>query len=387
MDQSKQDQLDFCSMLNTAQNLPLIPEQAVKEYTRRHEQLIDQVNQIMSSREDILRLIGENDLRMMFDNHRNHAAFMGFVFKFGDYEALARSLPWVYRSYSGQGFNLEYFQHELRAWIKAISKHITYNLEIITIYEWLLNQHDLLSRISKQEAIDPHLEVAGKWESIQKGFLGHLLRGDARGSLEISRKAVNDLTQFQEFMLQVIKPSMYQIGFLWETGKISVAQEHLATSIASTVLSSLYSTQEMPEPWKGRILVAAAPNEYHELGAWILSIMFEINGWESFYLGANMPVSDLVQYALDKKPDILALSVAILFNLEHAQTVIKKIRDRDKAQNIKILLGGQACSQMLRTCQDMNPDYHPSSAEESLQIAEAIWNKKYNESESVNKTS
>lgn len=360
-------------LVDEARELPFIPEEGIKEYNKKQSQLVREVNEAMSSRADIGPLLGGNDLRIMFDNHRNHTAFMGFVFKFRGYESLARTLPWVYRAYTGQGFDPQYFPEALEAWIKAIRKHLTRNSEIIRVYEWMRSSHESILQAARAET-KACVEVPQEWAEVQKAFLTSLLRGEPRDSLDIAHKAVVDTYTLKEFMLQVIQPSMYEIGFMWESGQISVAREHLASSVVSTVLSSLYATTELPAPEKGRVLVAATSNEFHELGAWILSIMLEINGWHVSYLGANMPISDLVCFILETEPDILALSVALVFNLENAEEIIRQIKDQNK--DIKIVLGGMACSQLSWACKEMRADYSVSSAEQGLKSMEKIWKEK-----------
>jgi methanogenic corrinoid protein MtbC1 len=360
-------------LLEQARTLPRIPEEGVLEYSQNEPQLIREVNEKMSSRQDIEQLLGGNELRVMFDNHRNHAAYMGFIFKYGEYEALARSLPWVYRAYTGQGFDPQYFPEALGAWMEAVQKNIARHQEILKIYEWIRSSHDSIIRASRAEP-EQSVELSGKWTEIQKDFLHSLLQGEAKNSLNIAHGAVADASTLKGFMLQVIQPSMYEIGAMWESGEISVAREHLASSVVSTVLSSLYAATELPAPEKGHVLVAATSNEFHELGAWILSIMLEINGWHVSYLGANMPISDLVRFTLETEPDILALSVALVFNLENSAEIIRQIKEQNK--DIKIVLGGMACSQVSRACKEMRADYSVSSVEQGLKTMEGIWEEK-----------
>jgi methanogenic corrinoid protein MtbC1 len=247
------------------------------------------------------------------------------------------------------------------------------NQEILKIYEWIRSSHESIIRASRAEP-GQSVEVPGKWTELQKEFLQSLLQGEPKDSLHIAHAAVVDASTLKEFMLQVIQPSMYKIGAMWESGEISVAREHLASSIVSTVLSSLYAATELPGPEKGHVLVAATSNEYHELGAWILSIMLEISGWHVSYLGANMPTSDLVRFTLETEPDILALSVALVFNLENSEEIIRKIKKRNK--DIKIVLGGMACSQLSWACREMRADYSVSSAEQGIETMEKIWEEK-----------
>lgn len=60
---------------------------------------------------------------------------------------------------------------------------------------------------------------------------------------------------------------MYEIGLLWEKGLISVAQEHLATSIVMRIMSYLYMDFILVENTKGKAIITASANEYHEIRA------------------------------------------------------------------------------------------------------------------------
>jgi methanogenic corrinoid protein MtbC1 len=48
-----------------------------------------------------------------------------------------------------------------------------------------------------------------------------------------------------------------------------------------------------PSQAKGKAVITAAPNEFYEIGAWMISDILEFDGWEVRYLGANTPVNDL----------------------------------------------------------------------------------------------
>ncbi len=79
------------------------------------------VDRTLAERPDIARLIGDNPLRVMFDNHRHHGAFLATVFALGRYDLLDTTIPWAYRAYLGQGFAPEYFGVQLGTW-RAVLK-------------------------------------------------------------------------------------------------------------------------------------------------------------------------------------------------------------------------------------------------------------------------
>ncbi len=68
--------------------------------------------------------------------------------------------------------------------------------------------------------------------------------------------------------------------------------------------------------------------------------LFEFHGWRSYFLGANTPQRDLLDLIQEKKPDAVALSLTVYFNLDHLIQVTMAIQP--EYPKIPILVGGQA---------------------------------------------
>ncbi len=43
--------------------------------------------------------------------------------------------------------------------------------------------------------------------------------------------------------------------------------------------------------------------------------IFELNGWDSHFLGANTPFDQMLAYIQDESPDLVGLSVSVYFNM------------------------------------------------------------------------
>ncbi|HAA86369.1 MAG TPA: hypothetical protein DCE14_08515 [Kosmotogaceae bacterium] len=102
-------------LLRRAAYLKPVSQDSSLSYEERVEILTEKVNDIMSSREDVFSLIGNNTLTVMIDNHKNHGSFIKNVLRFNNFALLARTLPWVYRSYLSRGFSRDYFPAVLNA--------------------------------------------------------------------------------------------------------------------------------------------------------------------------------------------------------------------------------------------------------------------------------
>ena len=330
-------------MAAEARALTPIPAKAAAEYAARQDDLVSFVNRRLGEDSVARRLIGAAPLRVMHDNHRNHVAFMSTVFRLNHFELLAETVPWVYRSYHARGFSYDYFPTALRTWIEAVGLALSpaNTPEIGAAYAWLIERHEAFVALSERPAV-ASAAASGGWEDRRRRFLAALLAADQRLCLRIADDAVDTVADLESLYLDVMQPSMYEIGDLWERGAISVAEEHLATAIVSRVMASLYPRFLSAEPSKGRAVVTSAPNEYHEIGGRMVADLLEVDGWDVAYLGANTPDDELLTLLRKTRPRILGLSVALSSNLEGARRTIELVRADESLAEVKVLVGGRA---------------------------------------------
>lgn len=335
-------ELTFKELIEEAKRLPLVPLNSAMQYHEFSGVMKEEVDNMLIEHPSIHKLIGGNPIQIMLDNHKHHASFMGTVFNVGNYELLARTVPWVYRAYHGHHFSYDYFLHELDAWSSVIQKHMPKNSkEIRTIYHWMIKNHQNMIRFSENEVSLP-LSIDNDWVTIKNQFLGALLEGDHQHCLEITNKLIKSPDDVESLYLQVIQPVMYEVGMLWERGEISVAEEHLASAIIGRVIANINLIEISSDKKKGKVVVAAAPNEYHEIGAWIIADIMEKEGWTVKYLGANTPSEGLHELLYSFSPDIVAFSVTMPFNILEVKRIIQEIRQDGRLNRIRILVGGRA---------------------------------------------
>lgn len=143
-----------------------------------------------------------------------------------------------------------------------------------------------------------------------------------------------------ELYLDLFQASLYEVGHLWETNRVSVAVEHMATSITESLLSMVYPKIFSTEHSGKKAVVSCLVNEYHQIGGKMVADIFELNGWDGYFLGANTPVRDLLDMLREKKPQILALSLSVYFNMDFMHHVLQQVQDEIPDQ--QIIVGGQA---------------------------------------------
>ena len=362
-------------MLASCHELPKVSSEAAEAYAQATDRLLAHVNEQLENNPKIKELIGRNPLDLMRDNHRNHASFMATVFRINNFELLARTVPWVYRAYHARGFSYDYFPAELVAWQIAVHKCFdqpTLKTEILAVYAWMVRHHQEMVKLSVAGE-GPAFSVDREANEMQQVFLSLLLHGDSQGCLKLVNQSIHTADELKQFYLDVVWPAMYKIGQIWEANQISVAEEHLATAIVGRVMATLYPRFALYSVTKGKTVVSAGPNEFHEVGARMVADFMEMDGWDVTYLGANTPASGILAIIRQQKPFFIALSVATVFNLGYAREVIKMINEEQETGDVKIMVGGLAFSGMPKLWQDIGADGYAVDAESALRLSGDWW--------------
>lgn len=174
-----------------------------------------------------------------------------------------------------------------------------------------------------------------------ESYLKFLLAGKKDEALSLIMGQIKGGMAIQKVYLEVFQPVQYEIGRLWQSAKINVAQEHYCTAATQLVMSQLYPYLFTGEKKDRRLIVACVPNELHEMGARMVADFFEMNGWDTYYLGANTPVESIVRFVAELKPDCLAVSATMTYHVSMVHQMILAVRSMDGISNkLKILVGG-----------------------------------------------
>ena len=115
---------------------------------------------------------------------------------------------------------------------------------------------------------DSQVEVPGPSALAQR--FGDVLRvGDGRSAEGVINDALAMGMAPEAIHALVMVPAMVRLGELWECQAITVADEHLATSICQRVLVRLVealSARRIPQGSLPRVLLAGVEGQHHTLG-------------------------------------------------------------------------------------------------------------------------
>lgn len=176
--------------------------------------------------------------------------------------------------------------------------------------------------------------------SLARAYLDALLAGQRHEASRLIVEAVERDTSIKDLYVHVFQRTQHEIGRLWQLNQVTVAQEHYCTAVTQLVMSMLYP-RIFAGPRIGRTFIGAcAGGDLHEIGIRMVTDFFEMDGWDTLYLGASVPTDDLVRMIAQRRPDVVGISATMTPHIAVVAKLVDAIRAEPACGEVKILVGG-----------------------------------------------
>jgi len=207
---------------------------------------------------------------------------------------------------------------------------------------------------------------------LAKDYLDALLRGDRQTASQLILTAVARGVAVKDIYLHVFQRTQYEIGRLWQINRISVAQEHFCTAATQLIMSQLYPYIFRTERVGRRLVATCVGGELHEIGVRMVADFFEMAGWDTYYLGANMPAESVIQALEERRAHVLGISATITFHVGEVADLIAKVRATEVGKNVKILVGGYPFNVSEGLWRSVNADGFGTDAQQAIAVANQL---------------
>lgn len=157
-------------------------------------------------------------------------------------------------------------------------------------------------------------------------YLTALLDGDREAALRVLDAGAARGLNASDLSIDVVGGAQREIGRLWSENRIGIAEEHLATAISQVGLARLYGRGTHAPRNGKRVLIACVAGEQHDMGARIAGDVLDEAGFAVRMLGADVPVDSLVAMTARHRPDLVALSATMTFNLPALREAVARLR-------------------------------------------------------------
>ena len=182
------------------------------------------------------------------------------------------------------------------------------DLKIIICISALISQGYKIGNIAKmtKSSIQEHLQnIANKDYSFDiqiKALTTAMIDVDEPYFEKIINIAIASIG-FEDTMINVIFPFLERIGIMWLTGAVNPAQEHFISNLIRQKIIAAIDKLEVNEhlPQK-KYLLYLPEGEMHEISLLFLAFLLKKRNNRITYLGANVPLGDVVSVTKHAKP-------------------------------------------------------------------------------------
>ena len=210
-----------------------------------------------------------------------------------------------------------------------------------------------------------------------RAFLAAVLAADRMEAERVLADTAGSGIPVKEIYLHVFQPVLQETGRLWQVQLVSIAQEHSGTASVESLMARLHdkslSSGRGRKRGRGTTVIAAGVGaELHGLGIRMVADFFEMDGWDTYYTGANTPAISIIEAAHARKPNVIALSTTMPRYLPDLEYLIRSVRSDPATAGTKIIVGGYPFRIVPDLWQRIGADAFADTADEAVVIADRL---------------
>ena len=184
-------------------------------------------------------------------------------------------------------------------------------------------------------------------ELLQQAYADAVLAGDEAAAERVVREAIELGLAEGEIDDRVITPVMRLVGDLWAAGRLTVADEHLATEISIRVLAlQREAFRAAARRAAERVLLAAPEGERHVVGLTMTGNLLVHAGYDVRLLGADVPIDALVAAVARHRPVAVGLTATLSETASLLPEIVARVRALEP--HLDVVVGGSATEDLTR---------------------------------------
>ena len=328
--------------------------------------------EIIAARDEVkeefnnLRAESRSDERL--PNIEECITYLAETIKVNSLELFINYINWAAELFKSRSYSIQELKKDLKVLLDILTERFAGDKEEV-IKEYLTAALGELT-IERKE-IKSFLKEDNPYYELAVDYLDLLLNAEKQDAYQLIHQSVKDGVEIKDIYLHVFEPVQKEIGRLWQKNELSVATEHYCTSVTQLIMARLYPYILNSKTAGYQAVTTCVGNELHELGVRMIADLLEMEGWNTFHVGANAPKEDLINTVIAREVDLVCISVTMGNHLDEVTRLIADLRARDKFQ-AEIMVGGYPFNVNPELWQEVGADGYAPNAEESVRVAQEL---------------
>jgi MerR family transcriptional regulator, light-induced transcriptional regulator len=276
-------------------------------------------------------------LRCVEDN-RFHLHYLAASVQAGNPQIFSDYCGWVKVVLGKRGIDAFHLKENLEHWKAALLASAPE-----TAADVIIGYLDVALERLPQYPDEPVPVVASeRLKPLLSQYIERILALDSAGAMELIESSATDANSIFDIYVHILQPAQREIGRLWQVNSISVAVEHYATATAQQILHRLSRMVPPRTRRNARMIGICGEGEHHCVGLEMVCSLCQLDGWDTYFVGANTPTASALELARQLQPDIIAISMTTLIALQSTCMLIAKLKE--SLPETVIVAGGYAAT-------------------------------------------
>ncbi|MEA2210649.1 MAG: MerR family transcriptional regulator, light-induced transcriptional regulator [Solirubrobacteraceae bacterium] len=174
---------------------------------------------------------------------------------------------------------------------------------------------------------DSHEPYEAQIAELASAYAAALLSGNEVAAETAIREAMDAELSTADIQEKVMAPALWLVGDLWERGKLSVAEEHIATEISVRVLTLQQEAQRVAESRQtSRVMLATPSGELHVVALRMVANLLRGAGYDTVMVGPDVPGRTLGAVARLHRAEVICMSATMSAQTTEVVSTIDEVR-------------------------------------------------------------
>jgi methanogenic corrinoid protein MtbC1 len=153
-------------------------------------------------------------------------------------------------------------------------------------------------------------------------------------------------------ILEDCQEAMNIVGQRYEKGEYYLPELMMSGEILqaiSDIIKPIMQANNLGEPSKkGRIVLGTVAGDIHDIGKDIVGFMLDVNGFEVYDLGVDVPEEKFVEKVKEVNPQVVALSGFLTVAYDAMKSTVEALKKAGLRDDIKVMIGGGQMTEMVK---------------------------------------
>ncbi|MEL7563367.1 MAG: B12-binding domain-containing protein [Dehalobacterium sp.] len=210
-------------------------------------------------------------------------------------------------------------------------------------------------------------------EALINEAIDTILKYDQKRALEVAKQVLAKGLDPVDILTNGFSVGIRQVGDLFGRGEVFLPELMLSADVMKSVTNVFEgSVNEKAAGRKGKMVFATVEGDVHDIGKGIVVSLIKTQGIEIIDLGRDVPVSRIIEKALEVEADLIGTSALLTTTLVEQKKLEDQLKKLGLREKFKTMVGGAPATQ--RWADRIGADAYGEDAADAVNKALALLN-------------